>query len=462
MNLVKVISNKNKLRITIPAQEIRRIGAVSGDYIQIKIKKDQHSAEYYVQIPKLSPSRTNLQSKREIPKNVAIELGIKKGDIIEIENLRLIKNKRTARLINKDKIDILNIIPRYTKYKNRIMVDVFKKNNEDWCKVWYCSNGGGIAKCAELKRFIKIDRQLGGFFGLMQAESRKTGEKLEFTNKFISEHNLFVNIAERFGIPRSLWNCIVYHTPNLPKTEIENYKVRLLNETQINPHTISYIKHYTIERVVYAIYISSAVYSIIMLSLLIALRKYIANTIKLEGKILEFAEGFIIKELLGDGTVILRKAHTNPHIEISEQNQEVQQDIQNVLKNLEIRSSIRGIKISILIDPPTYIWLTQYGAFRGHPQNRTKLLLNVINNSQIDRLFKRICDLRTVHIKKFALAYTLTNNTAEMYLYRSMKRGYLELSDKGTYTITEKGQAFVDCIRNAKLELNELLPLNTN
>ena len=192
---VKVTSYKNKLRFTIPIDVIKNIDGKTNDYIKINLKKDNKQFSFYSKIPKKPRSRKILQLKRTIPKKILNSIKIEKGELIDI-NIIKINNSRSKSLLVEENIDMLSLIPLKTSNENMIMVDSYDKNGEEWLKIWYCSGHGGDAKLIRLKRYIRINKELGELFGLMQAESGKTGRKFTFTNKLISEIKLFIKISE--------------------------------------------------------------------------------------------------------------------------------------------------------------------------------------------------------------------------------------------------------------------------
>lgn len=452
---VKVIADGEKIRFTIPAKELRRINAKSGDYVKVGIKKDAYHTDYYVSIPSIPPSRTNLQVKRNIPKEFVKKANIKAGDLIGL-NMSLVENKRSTELIKDGELDILAAIPEKVESDRVVMVDLFKKNNEEYCRVWYCSGQGGNAKPIELKRYAKVDRKLGEFFGLMQAESRKNGHKFDFTNNLVAEHKLFMQVAERFGVPKNLWKFEIFYNPSMSKEDVEK-QVSIFKENLSINKKITYVESRTLSKVALAIYIDCNILAKIMILLMLRLRSRVANLMNTK-ELREFAIGFICKDLLGDGTIICNPSR-GAYIEISEENLESQKDITKILNNLGIKTRINKNKIIFKNNLDVYLWLLKNKAFEGHV-NRKKLLNFILSNYYVKSLYNRF--KKNIHYTplEFAKEHNLLLSTAQMFLRRNAIRGFL-VYDKNNkrlnvYKLSTKGQKFMKIIEDTQKELTTL------
>ncbi|MDP2939702.1 MAG: hypothetical protein Q8O13_06480 [Candidatus Omnitrophota bacterium] len=324
--------------------------------------------------------------------------------------------------------------------------------DKDLLKIWYfCSPK---PKPVIIKRFIKIDRQLGEFFGLVQAESGKKGAKFSFTNKFLSEITFFIEYFKNFEINEN-WNYTIYHNPNLK--EGLDKEVKLLKEhLKIVNKKISLVKNRNLCHIIYNIDISSTVLRMVMITLLKTLRDYISNIEPLSGELKEFATGFIIKDLIGDGTVCINKSNRGLGINISEQDRTSQKDIAEILKKLGIIANIVGIRVCLSTDFKSCLWYIKNNAFVGHDYNRLKLLYYFLDLHYIKSFYRRFNEFNRMHITLFAKAYNLSYGTAGMFLLRNSKRGYLDFEGKGVYSINQTGRSLIELIEKAKKEYSGL------
>jgi predicted transcriptional regulator len=451
---IKIRAYKHKFSFTIPIKIIKKIGAKTNDYIKVILNNGTKSIVFYSKVPSICPSRTNLQVRRSFPKNFVKEFNLKRDNFIDLQ-VSLVKKKRTTKLIYKDKLDILAVIPEKTKTEKQIMVDIFKKGCEEWCKIWYCSGQGGKVKEIKLKRFIKIDKNLGEFFGLMQAESSKKSICFDFTNKFLSEIKLFLNVAQKFGIPKNLWGYTIFYNPSMKSKILNNYITYLKKEININK--VKTCKNKNLLDVIYSIRISHRLLAIIMINMLIKLREW-ALQLNKNSKIRfkEFVKGFILKDLVGDGSVVLNKDSKGLDIVISEQDRDSQMAIIKILNLFDIHSLAHGIKIDVSTDFNSCLWFLENKAFIEHKENRKKLLIYIVNNYYFNCLYEKIKNLDGCSIKGFAEKHNLGYKAAQRYIYQNIKRGFICKEGEKIYKTTEKGKKFVKLMKNAKIDLNKL------
>jgi len=453
---VKLSSYKNKLYFTIPAKLLRKINVKIGDYIKINLKKDSHDFTYYSKIPKIPESRTNLQLRRAVPKSFVDKLKIRKDDELEL-SIFLIKNIKSTNLITDNNyLDILAAIPEETENGNLIMVDLFRRDNKEWCKIWCCNGHGGNVKIVELRRFIKIDKKLGEFFGLMQAESSKKGGHFDFTNKFLSEIELFIEVVELFGISKKEWKYVLFYKPFMKNEDLNKFINNFSKKFCITKEKIITIKNKNLLDVIYSIYISSTLLREIMISLLIKIRSYIANSKELDFYLKEFSKGFILKDLLGDGTVVMNKSSRGLEMNISEQDLSSQKDIIKILEKFGITTNCLGIKIHLSTNFKSCLWYLKNGAFIGHAYNRLKLLSYFLNLRYIKLFYERYKQFNKMHITSFAKLHDLNYRTSEMFLFRNYKKGYLNINGKGFYSINQLGKSLIEIIEKARKEYDTL------
>ena len=438
-NEVKIKVSKD-FKITIPLKEIRKIKANSHDYIKVTIEKDTKMAQIYVRIPEKPKSRKNIQVKKSIPLSVRERLNIKEGDIITIRSITKIEKSKEDNTAKGSTLDLIALIP------SNIMCECISKNGEGYLRVW-CEKGNGRTKLVELKRFVPIDEKLGEFFGLLQAEGSKKNNKLSFTNSIIKEHKTIVEVAETyFGIPRTEWSICLYYNPNLIDEEKAKQEVRDFVEEVGVPNTrIGFVKHYNLTKPNFQIYISSKILASILNNALNFLRKYAVRC-----KLFEFCKGFVIKVILGDGTVVINKDLTNLTIAISEIDKDAQKDLVSMFKLFSINSRIYRNKVIVSTDFYSCIWFLENNLFEGHEENRMKFLTYIINNHFFSILYKRLETINSIiTVEEFAKENNLRTDTARMYLNRNIKRGFIKRTGKGLYEISGTGKKFITLYESA-------------
>lgn len=452
---VKIRSNRDKFGFTVPAKILKKVNVQTGDYIKVRLQKRNHKTEYFAKIPKIPKSRTNLQLKRAVPEEFVSAADVKKDETLKLAIYK-IQNKMSENLFHGEHIDVLAAIPTKSRSNIPIAVECFYLGNKEFCKIWYCNGQGQKIKPIILKRFIKVDRKLGDFFGLMQAESGKGGNKFDFTNKFQSEIELFIKIAKRFGIEEDKWKHFMHYSPHLDSSQLQEYLIKYSNHLKLKDTEISLIKNKNLENVVYNCTIYSVLLNTVMNSLLIKIREYLSKVDKREVNepLAEFAIGFIIKDLLGDGTVIINKASGGLIVEISEQDAKAQKEIKRILMNFfRIKSNIFRIKINLSTRMPNLLWLIKNNAFKSHKQNLSKLKKFILGNFYFKILFERLNTLNGISIKEFAVKNSLSYTTARKYLSDNTKRGFVKKINN-EFILTEKGRQFIRTINDLSFNTN--------
>ncbi len=184
---VKAYKMGNKLGVCLSKFYFQK-----GRPVQIKVIKENKEKVFLAKFNRIIVLR----------KDMGNSLNLKHQDLITIE---LDENKnlsRTSELFNKDRIDMLSLIPEKTSKGYEIIVTEFEENNEAWLRIWY-SHERGSGKQLEIRRFAKIG-SFGSLLGQYQAEGTKNKNshrfRVEFTNKIIPEHQEFINSLIKLGI----------------------------------------------------------------------------------------------------------------------------------------------------------------------------------------------------------------------------------------------------------------------
>ncbi len=448
-----VVNLDKHYRLTIPIKIIRTINLKPADYLKIILRKNNYVDYFYLRMPNKQPSRKEVQVRRKLSNRIIENLRLLPNDTLLIESINKLVTMKSDKPFVDGKFDLLFLA------NNGLMVDTFFKNGEEWCRFWSSSKFGGIAKEVELKRFIPINRETGEFFGLMQAESRKYGEKFDFTNIFVSQHKKFIDVAEILGISRKLWRFGLINNPHLKIKQVEEYKNKFAKEVGISVSKGYETISNTVTDVAYSIYISSTILNRVMNQILEILRKPVILELKKEitETIEDFCKGFIIKDLLGDGTVI-NLQDNSIDIFISEQNKVVQQDIVEMLKIFGINVSVDKNHINISGNLATCLWLIENDTFIEHKENRRKLIEHVLNQETIKTIFDRFSDLDVTSIKKFAKMHDLSYSTALMFLFRYVHKNVLKTAKskdrrKTLYLLNDEGKRMISLIEKAKAEI---------
>lgn len=292
----------------------------------------------------------------------------------------------------------------------------------------------------------KFHNSTGEFFGLMQAESRKIGYKFDFTNNLISEHKLFIEVAEQLGISRSRWSFGVIYNPNLGETEVFAAKELFAQNLNLAKQNGYITKSRTINDVAYSIYISSTLLNLVMNTLLKIFMKELPVYVQQKGNIKEFCKGFVLKDLLGDGTIVFPSVH-GVQIVISEEDKEAQNAIACMFRIFGIAAYKNLNKIYLSTNFDSVLWFLQNDAFLGHIKNQKKLESYVKRNFYFTMLEKRIKHIKSkVDAKTFANLAGLKLPNAKRYLETAYRRGFLQkmkYNGNNFYNLTDKGNKFL-------------------
>ena len=134
-----------------------------------------------------------------------------------------------------------------------------------------------------------------------------------------------------------------------------------------------------------------------------------------------------------------------------------QKDIIKIFVNLGIRTSIYKNRILLKNDLDIYLWFIKNKIFEGH-NNRKKLIKSILINYHIRSLYDRFNGHDFYTAKDLSEEFKLNKSTAYMFLFRNKRRGFLT-SKGGYFTLTNKGQEFIEIINEAKIEFTNLCKL---
>ena len=423
-------------RITIPKNRLTDLSI--GEFAKITIKKADTSANFYFRTPAKCPSRRYLQVRRKLSTDIIRELQLKPLEEVDITLIEPVKKER-SRIFTGNSFDLLVL-----ELEN-VMTESFFKNGEEWVRYWSSSKSGGITKLIELKRYIPINRKTGEFFGLMQAESRKYGKKFDFTNIFISEHKVFLDVAEEFGMSLSQWSFGVIYNPNISEKDVLVAKEEFAKELGLQKDKGYITKSQTITKFAYSISISSKLLNMVMNKTLKKLRKEVYRFAH-NNEFKSFCMGFLLKDLLGDGTVGF-PSPKSIQICISEPDTKAQKDIINIAEIFGINARVNDIRIYLSTNFDSLLWFLQNKAFYNHKKNRQKIEYFIRKGFYFNILEERLKTINsTTNAKTFAAVNNIKILTAKRYLERKYDRGFLEKAIQNginTYRLSSKGNEFL-------------------
>ncbi len=147
---------------------------------------------------------------------------------------------------------------------------------------------------------------------------------------------------------------------------------------------------------------------------------------------------------------------TRLDIILSEENLLAQEDIIRMLNLFGIHSKPHKNRIDISTNFDSLIWFLDNKLFVEHKKNREKLLRYIKHNYYFNTLCERLAVLNSPNsINKFAQMINLKPNSAQTYLLRNKKRGFIASSyatKETTYHALEKGKRFLDLISSLQSE----------
>lgn len=424
-------------RITLPKGAFN--GYFADEFVSVTIKKNGICHSFSLRIPTKSPSRKYLQVRRKVPKEAIIALDLHPHDNVEFSGIEKIK-KEYAEPFKGNFFDLLSL-----KFDN-VIIKPFAREGEEWVCYWKSSKSGGMTHPIELKRYIPINKKTGEFFGLMQAESRKIGYKFDFTNKLISEHKLFIEVAEQLGIYRSQWSFGVIYNPKLKEEDVSNVKELFAQRLGLNEQNGYITKSITVKNVAYMISISSTILNLIMNTVLKTLMEKMHIFADKNENFKDFCKGFVLKDLLGDGTIVFPSIY-GMQIVISEQDKESQKYIMKMFEIFNISTNSISNRIYVSTNFESTLWFLQNNAFLGHEENRMKLQSYIKRNFYFTNLESRLKLINGKSTSRtFANASGLKLQTAKRFLERTYRRDFIKkekYTNKNFYYLSEKGEEFL-------------------
>jgi len=361
------------------------------------------------------------------------------------------------------KIDLLQFIPKQTSFGYKIFYKIFKRNNEEWIKIWYDQKK---AKPTEINRFVD-QKILGSLLGQYQAEGTKYNNlkrklAVEFSNSIMAEHKEFVNHFRKLGIPFSMFRFQLKDSSNTSYEALQQLAQGFEKEIGVYPKIYQgYSKRggYGFKTI-----IGSTILTHIILSLLHNLRKKIAESSQ---TLEEFSNMFFAKLLTGDGSISINKKKVtgNVRIRIYDENFEYLEDYKKIMQILGfdyIRDDRKhnAVEANCTLDNLLYLYKIQ--AFKN-TNNWNKLLVIIglyLEGGRI-KVRLRLFDWmnKTFTHKDVVTKYPLHPEDRK-WLNNMVKKGFIKrLNSKPPFkhVLTEKSKYFISIIKAWKIDINNLM-----
>lgn len=416
-------------------EKLRRL-----NYASIKIRKSDQTEEFIIKLN----HRKHGPMEMRMPKFVRNKLHLKIGDILEILEIREVRHpKKPSKLINKNHVDLLFLLPKKMSNGNNVIIDY---NDDGYIRLW-------SLKCQEfkIKRFVEID-VIGKLLGLIQAESAKKGNKFDFTNIFYSLHKEFLMLLGSItDIENVDFKCYLQYNPRIGKEEALRKSVEFLELTNLPSYKLTLVKNsQTGDIPPVELCIFNKLFNDIFLGILNNLRFYLINK-KLDNNEKKLAECFISKLLTGDGSIMVyrKKGYFTPHIDLFDKPQFLEY-YRKILLRLGINSKIyeERFQLNFRCDWYDAIYLYKIGAFEGHDINRKKLLESIVNNSKAESIRKLefFINKNLVFDEVKSLFARSESSGAEYWLNNRISEGYLRYINR-KYLLTDEGEKILKFIK---------------
>jgi predicted transcriptional regulator len=264
-----------------------------------------------------------------------------------------------------------------------------------------------------------------------------------------------VGVCEQLGIARSQWSFGVIHNPNMRELDIKQVKETFAQNLGLDMNRCYTTKSKTLTSFACSIAINSTILGKVMNKTLKILRKETTRKIKDDKNFDDFCKGFIIKYILGDGTVSINRTCSNLLMVLSEKDQQSKNDFQRILKAYNITSTVAGIKVSISTSFNAVIFFLENNIFVGHAKNRRKVLEYFTSNYFTNILYTRLKSASEwITIEGFSRRNDINYGAGSQSLIRYRARGYV-LSKKDrkrtVFQTTKKGEDFINLVDKINL-----------
>ena len=454
---VKIYKMGPKLGLFLSENWLKINGYSKGDIVNITMRKNDKEISFLTKINRIISLR----------RKVVTILKLKYGNIVSASINKVCNLKRSTKLFENNKIDLLSLIPYKTSYGYEIIVIEFIRNNEKWLRIWY-SHKRGSARQIELKRFINI-KFLGYLFGQLQAEGTKCGRKfrLDFSNKLILEHKNFIESIEQIGINKNLLTAEL----TIHRNFNDDINRLIIEYQKITRVPIKYIQkspqngYYGFKT-----YIRSTILTEILISALSVMRKILVAK-DWDKNLAIFADAFLSKLLTGDGSIDVQTRNRQSNyplirITITDGNTEYLDDYSKIIKKLGFRPHInyKYKKVRAICSLEKLLYLYKIRAFENS-NNWNKLLLSIAlclkgRRYRTNYRFIDLSKLETFTSLFLAENYNVSLSSANDWLFNKEKEG-LAIKVNSNYLkewkLTEKAIKLASLLESWYKEFNELI-----
>jgi len=274
------------LRIKVPSKIHHEI---KNDFVRIRINKN---IEFLYKISE--------EKRFVVPKALTNKINFLGNNLIEITNIKLLKQQKDETIVKNGKINLIQIIPK--KMRSGSPISILIKGDELIC---FCKSFRGALRKIEIKKGVPLE--FCRFLGYYQAEggkekkiNKENGRQVVFTNTNANIIRDFIILSKKV-IKEELWNIEIKLKKRNRKKE-ENLK-NMLEELGINKKDIKIKIERNLRDFSIRLYICSTILSDIIIGLMETIKDYLIDesTLLTNKSNLKMYVSFIQGLFAGDG-----------------------------------------------------------------------------------------------------------------------------------------------------------------
>ena len=455
---VKIYKMGNRVGIYLKRSIRENLNFNKRDCIKVTIIRFEKSVEFL----------TRFNYNIGLPRAITKKLKLKPEDTLKIKIEKVSNAERPQEIFKGNKIDLLSLVPERTSLEYEIFVDIFKKKNEEWLRIWY-SHRRGSGRQLEVKRHVDV-LYFGSLLGQMQAEGHKCIKYLIFTNQLITEHRDFISYLNQMGVTNELINVDLYF--NSQKYDMESLQSFVDKFEKATKVKINNIRPSKCKTFAYRTFVSNTILNEIVLNSMDKMRKIIING-SLDQPLRSFAESFVSKLLTGDGTldIYVNRNDLKVKVSIVDKSPDYRADYKLILRKLGFMANTLDKYRSVYFSCPLVklIYLYKIKAFYGS-KNWNKLLkaINMIIRRRKGKSYFRLTKLmgKEFTIRDLSDKYKVSRVAAWDWTRNMKKKGYIKQSGKRSreflFALTEKGIEIDECILLCKKEFEKSVKKTLN
>jgi hypothetical protein len=320
-------------------------------------------------------------------------------------------------------------------------------------------------------------RALGELIGQFSAESSKNGKLIDFSNKIISEHAIFLENANKIGLSSTKkWRATLQYNPKrISKEEREHLMERFSHATGISKVHLARMPK---GNYCFAIELWDKPLVDRVMTLFWSTLNLMAKA-ELKGELKILAEHFLAKLLAEDGyaktelagkTTTKKREKRRLRVNIGEGNSELRRLYKEIIEKLGITSRIDDKYNIVILNTNWEILLSlcKTQAFKGHLRNRAKVIYAFLKHPKTRYLYDRLSLAKEKPICSGDLIKSIKESKKRRnrlwvvlrWIKSKVKEGYLvRTGKKGRYSLfelTDKGRHLLKTVDEATKELKLL------